>query len=126
MTIAKLRRARRREVRITLNREALGWWEVFAHKNDYFGGLAKLFEIDPDYRCSEREAWDRCGAIFLKHWRPGKLDGDPLCYAWRKYGAPPGWEGAPPAPASLQEQCELSDDLWRACGMKNARMLGKS
>ena len=34
---------------------------------------------------------------------PGKLDGDPLCYAWRKYGAPPGWEGAPPAPASLQE-----------------------
>jgi hypothetical protein len=64
----------------------LGWWEVFAHKNDYFGGLAKLFEINPDYRCSEREAWDRCGAIFLKHWRPGKLDGDPLCYAWRKYG----------------------------------------
>ena len=99
---------------------------VFAHKNDYFGGLAELLEIDPDYRCSERKAWDRCGAIFLKHWRPGKLDGDPPVTPGAKYGAPPGMGRGASVPASLQEQCELSDDLWRACGMKNARMLGGS
>ena len=35
-------------------------------------------------------------------------------------------ERSPVGVESLQEQCELSDNLWRACGMKNARMLGGS
>ena len=117
---------KRRGTKLTAQREALGWWVRFAHKNDYFGALDELYEIDPDYSCSEREAWDRCGAIFLHHWRPGKLDDNPLCYAWRIYGPPEGWDGPPPPPASRQEIAELCDALWRACGLKNARMLGGS